>query len=1659
MKTSLTDSVRLFAASFVVGLMLAQPANATLCKLSPTGMLNYTQYPLFGNTNVPPVALLALSIDHQLFNKAYTDYTNLDDDPEIETTYDNDVTYSGYFDSNICYVYANERYEASTVAANKKCSGQWSGNFLNWVTMTRLDLLRWVLYGGNRSVDTLTETVLERAHIPQDGHSYTKIFAGNATAAVNQVTPFSTTVSFCNTTSTDQPSQTTTSPPVIQVAPGSWPTWTLIERYQCDFDRGGAPPSGGSNVYNVRVRVCDSAPLAIREDFCRAYPGTSGSPVYKPAGLLQEYGEVANGVEFGLISGSYDRPRSGGVLRSNAGKISTEVDQTTGLFIGQTNGTAGIINTISRIRSSQYTRDVWRDCDAPGIQNSALTNTRGGRKCSMWGNPMGEIYAEALRYFANQTPTPAFAAEDGLDGGNNARPYIVGMPKASWVDPFRNRPRCTSCSIIVLSTGLNSFDRDEIPPVSVLGASTVAQAVDVVGANEGITGSILTGEVIAGTLDTPAAADAARRSCTAKNATSMSQLSGICPEVSSLQGGYEIAGLAHKAFINDLRPEVGLEGRQFIRTYTLALGESLPSIDIPVGGSKITVLPFTQSTSSGTNFVASSIVNFNLGFLVGPRTGADAVFCRTTPNVARCNYFGIPNLNAAGVPLGNTPTSGSFVINWEDSTWGNDYDQDGVQVLSYCVGAACTPEFCTNTDASSFAAAIPAANRACQAPFTFEANKVYLRSEVVATAAGFQIRFGWITAGSDAPGADPVFLKGGSNCNFLNGPIGTNITCGGNWTRPQVRAYSTSNTGAKLLENPLFYAAKYGSFDDLNENTLPDTGVGPLANQEWDKLNLQGLQTPDGLPDNYFPVRNPSLLKQQLGRILARVAATQASGTSAAVVSSTGEGSGAVFQATYAEETIDQTNIERKVKWTGSIRGLWVTPEGKLAEDTNQNGTYESSDLVVEFVYDRDLRRTLVRRGGSLGELSTLLPIWDAGRQLTRPNSAVLDRNRNYAGELAETRRFITTWVDANKDGLVNSGEQIPFVASSTGINSTNFKYLNTCTIEEADRLVNWIRGIDFAGTPATVIPPTPAIPAFRARQIDLDANGSVETARLGDIVNSSPLVVAKPNSGIDILYRDSSYTEFANTYRCRRTVVYAGANDGMIHAFNGGFRFDRGFDTQPAPGCPSFSAAAHALGTELWGYVPGNLLAHLRWSADPDYTHVFYVDGSPISFDVKAFTPSSRNPNGWGTILVVPFRLGGGPITVPTGATSDPDHKSAPAFVVLDITDPEIPPTLLAEVVLPNNGTVTNPFGSGNTQPSFSYAQPTVAFDINLASGTSVYDYRLVFGTGPTKIAPEVHSDRSAQVFTYDLKALIQSGSLTAPFVDALPTSDTFISDLNSADFDFGGTTDAVYFGTNEGLPSGSGTGVNSSMTGKLYKYPFESTGAVGLSGNAQPGRSFSRQRPVEFFDPGSPIQGKPALTLSSRKLPAVAFGTGRMLSQGDFISARASSLFILDDATPFTTAPFSGILGTNAVTFRTVEGARGLRIPLDPNERSFTSPTVFRGIGIFTAFKPESDQCFALGQSSLFQVNFANPTADQVLGSTGVSRTNLGDGAASNPRVFVPPPPQPLCVGTVCTDPAATGPTIITQDSTGRLSTTASIGNNFDSFGEQTWWEPREQ
>ncbi len=149
----------------------------------------------------------------------------------------------------------------------------------------------------------------------------------------------------------------------------------------------------------------------------------------------------------------------------------------------------------------------------------------------------------------------------------------------------------------------------------------------------------------------------------------------------------------------------------------------------------------------------------------------------------------------------------------------------------------------------------------------------------------------------------------------------------------------------------------------------------------------------------------------------------------------------------------------------------------------------------------------------------------------------------------------------------------------------------------------------------------------------------------LGDIVNSKVVPIGAPNKP----YVDSfnpGYADFKANNASRPTVVYVGANDGMLHAFDG------------ATGVERFAFVPNALfrgpSTPATPAIDG--LAQLASTA---YLHHFYVDATPQVADVT-FADGS-----WRSILIGGLGKGG---------------KS---YFAIDVTNPQ---NLNTENALANN-------------------------------------------------------------------------------------------------------------------------------------------------------------------------------------------------------------------------------------------------------------------------------------------------------------------------------------------------------------------------------------
>jgi type IV pilus assembly protein PilY1 len=137
----------------------------------------------------------------------------------------------------------------------------------------------------------------------------------------------------------------------------------------------------------------------------------------------------------------------------------------------------------------------------------------------------------------------------------------------------------------------------------------------------------------------------------------------------------------------------------------------------------------------------------------------------------------------------------------------------------------------------------------------------------------------------------------------------------------------------------------------------------------------------------------------------------------------------------------------------------------------------------------------------------------------------------------------------------------------------------------------------------------------------------------LGDIINSAPVFVGNDdfgfaNAGGITLAQRNAYRTRKNTNRERMEVLYVGANDGMLHAFNADSRVD---DT-------TLVAPAGRGGTELFTYVPNAVFDHLKDLSEPSYAHRYYVDGSPTVGDAYL----GGSDGAWKTVLVGSTGAGG---------------------------------------------------------------------------------------------------------------------------------------------------------------------------------------------------------------------------------------------------------------------------------------------------------------------------------------------------------------------------------------------------------------------------------
>jgi len=260
-------------------------------------------------------------------------------------------------------------------------------------------------------------------------------------------------------------------------------------------------------------------------------------------------------------------------------------------------------------------------------------------------------------------------------------------------------------------------------------------------------------------------------------------------------------------------------------------------------------------------------------------------------------------------------------------------------------------------------------------------------------------------------------------------------------------------------------------------------------------------------------------------------------------------------------------------------------------------------------------------------------------------------------------------------------------------------------------------------------------------------------------------------------------------------------------------------------------------LGKEIEAIIPYNLVPHLKWLADPEYCHVYYVDLKPKAFDARIFPDDDKHPNGWGTVLVCGMRFGGTEYNIP-----DVDNFKS-AYFALDITDPED-----IEFMWEINW----------DDLAFTTSYPGV-----VKSGDKWF---VLAGSGPTSVGGS--SSQYSKLYIIDVSDTSYYRALTG-------SDDGHFGDPTPVDVDLDGNVDVIYIGESYWF--------GSSWKGKIYKI------ITHESDNLNDWDIYT------FLDVPGPVTAGGAITMDDQGRVWVYFGSGRYYSdidETDYSTKRAQFL-----------------------------------------------------------------------------------------------------------------------------------------------------------------------
>jgi type IV pilus assembly protein PilY1 len=523
--------------------------------------------PIAAGADVPGNLALALSVE---FPTAIS-IANIGD-------YTDTTQYVGYFDSAKCYLYnfnaatpASSYFMPNTLAATggggHDCSGtagQWSGNFMNWAATQTIDPFRWALTGGYRSVDSTTQTILEKAWMPNNlgsaGSNYpnrgTSQGGGNnlstSGSLIAKLTPFNSWSQFDLAVFGNGNA-------MVFSGDGNASTYQTLYGSAVDVSNLAAANAAPAHPYRVyiRVAVCVTGML---EANCVQYGSN-----YKPEGLVQQYANKIRFSAFGYLNQNGD-VRQGGVMRAPMRFVGPNIPQplSTALLVNpkpEWDSGTGIMSTNPDSASASAT--------VPSVSQSGVMNylNKFGEASQTYKtfDNVSELYYAAVRYFENLPNVPEWTNgvnATALDGFPALSVWPTDLPSPTNLNPGASiLYSCQKNFILGIGDDHTWYDYD-------VGGNTGPGAYSPTGLSRPVPA------LVAADAPNPANPNAFYNQA-ATWTVDLQTLEGIPLNPKWAFGltdaTYFIAGLAYGVHVNDIRPD--LPDAQTISTYWMDVAE------------------------------------------------------------------------------------------------------------------------------------------------------------------------------------------------------------------------------------------------------------------------------------------------------------------------------------------------------------------------------------------------------------------------------------------------------------------------------------------------------------------------------------------------------------------------------------------------------------------------------------------------------------------------------------------------------------------------------------------------------------------------------------------------------------------------------------------------------------------------------------------------------------------------------------------------------------------------------------------------------------------------------------------------------------------------------------------------------------------------------